>query len=159
MLKEGDAAPNDVNVFNQDNESTTLKDLAGKWIVLYFYPKDNTAGCTLEAKEFRDSYLSIKRLGAEIVGVSADTVRSHERFREKYDLPYPLWSDPERSLISAFDVWQKKKFMGREYMGIVRSTFLIDPKGIIRKIFPRVSPATHAEEVINALRTLNAKKR
>lgn len=115
--------------------------------MLYFYPKDDTPGCTTEACNFRDGYKEFKKLGLVILGVSADSVKSHKKFAEKFKLQFPLLSDEDKKVCNAYGVWQKKKFMGREYMGIVRSSFLIDEEGKIAKIYEEVKAPTHAGEV------------
>ncbi len=147
MLKEGDKIP-DLTLSDQDGESVALKDFAGKTVVLYFYPKDSTPGCTTEACGFRDGYASIQAKGAVVVGVSADSVKSHRNFADKQRLPFTLLSDPERVAIKAFGAWGEKKMYGKVYEGILRSTFVIGPDGIVKKVFPKVSPATHAQEII-----------
>lgn len=151
MLKSGDKAPT-ISVIDMDGKKVSLKDYAGKTVVLYFYPKDNTTGCTIEAENFRDYQKDIKKLRAVIVGVSKDSPHAHQKFIAKYDLNFPLWSDERGTLVKAFGVWQKKKFMGREYMGIVRTTFIIDGKGKILKIFPKVTPKVHGREVYEYLK-------
>jgi len=117
-------------------------------VLLYFYPKDDTPGCTVEACTIRDNYSSFKKMGITVFGVSADPVKKHAKFAEKYELPFTLLSDENKEAIEAYDVWGKKKFMGREYMGINRVSFLIDDKGKIAKIYEEVKPAKHAGEVL-----------
>lgn len=124
-----------------------MKKYLGKKVLLYFYPKDDTPGCTAEACNFRDSYKNFQKLGLVILGVSADSVKSHKKFAEKFDLPFPILSDESREVCEAYGVWKKKKFMGREYMGIERSSFLIDEKGKIEKIYEQVKAKEHAKEV------------
>lgn len=133
---------------------TKLADYKGKYIVLYFYPKDETPGCTVEACSFRDANNIMKQMGVEVVGVSKDAITSHLKFAEKHQLNFKLLSDPEKKLQEAFGVWQKKKFMGREYMGTARTTFIIGPDGEILKEFEKVKPNGHAEEVLNELTKL-----
>ena len=130
MLKVGDKAPV-IEVKDINNEKVSLADLSDQYVVLYFYPKDDTPGCTKEACSFRDWNAELKKLGVKVVGVSKDSVTSHKKFIEKYELNFDLWSDEDHQLIEAFGAWQKKSMMGKEYMGTVRSTFVIDPKGII----------------------------
>jgi len=146
MLKLGQKAP-EFSLLDQNSKEHHLHDYLGKKVLLYFYPKDDTPGCTTEACNFRDNIESLSNLGLIILGVSADSVKSHKKFEEKYKLPFPLLSDESRVVCEAYDVWQKKKFMGREYMGIVRNSFLIDEKGNIAKIYEDVKPKEHVSEV------------
>lgn len=132
---------------DQEGKMHSLKDYLGKKVLLYFYPKDDTPGCTTEACTFRDGYDEFIKMGLVILGVSADSVKSHKKFAEKFNLPFPLLSDETKEVCELYGVWQKKKFMGREYMGIVRSSFLIDEKGKIAKIYEEVKPKEHADEV------------
>ena len=148
-LKEGDKAP-DFAVNDGEGKTVRLKDLKGKKFVLYFYPKDDTPGCTKEACSFRDSFSKFKRRGIEVFGVSLDSEKSHQKFTEKFSLPFRLLADTDRKLSESFGTYGKKKFMGREYMGNHRMTFLIDEKGKIKKIFEKVKPEDHAEEVLAA---------
>jgi len=148
-LKEGDKAP-DFAVNDGEGKTVRLKDLKGKKFVLYFYPKDDTPGCTKEACSFRDSWSKFKRRGIEVFGVSLDSEKSHQKFTEKFSLPFRLLADTDRKLSESFGTYGKKKFMGREYMGNHRMTFLIDEKGKIKKIFEKVKPEDHAEEVLAA---------
>jgi peroxiredoxin Q/BCP len=149
MLKEGDKAPN-FAARDAEGNPVQLSDLRGQKIVLYFYPKDDTPGCTKEACSFRDSYSKFKKRGIKVIGVSLDSEASHKKFAAKYDLPFTLLADVDRSISDAYGTYGKKKFMGREYMGIHRMTFLIDEKGSIKKVFPKVKPETHADEVLAA---------
>lgn len=135
----------------------SLKEYLGKWVVLYFYPKDDTPGCTVEACSFRDNYSRFKRVGIVVLGVSVDPVRKHAKFAEKYSLPFTLLSDEEKTVVAKYGVWGKKKFMGREYMGTMRTTFLIDPVGKIFKIYENVKPDAHAEEILSDVRTFSKK--
>ena len=128
-----------------------MNDLAGKTVVLYFYPRDNTPGCTIEACEFRDNFAALKKAGAVVLGVSSDDLKSHAKFIEKQQLNFVLLADTEKNIHEAYGVWGKKKFMGREFMGIVRSTFLIDDKGKIKKIWSPVSVKDHVKEVLENL--------
>ena len=148
-LKEGDKAP-DFAVNDGEGKTVRLKDLKGKKFVLYFYPKDDTPGCTKEACSFRDSWSKFKRRGIEVFGVSLDSEKSHQKFTEKYSLPFRLLADTDRKLSESYGTYGQKKFMGREYMGNHRMTFLIDEKGRIKKIFEKVKPEDHAEEVLAA---------
>lgn len=132
----------------------SLKDYHGKQLVIYFYPKDNTPGCTQEGQDFRDLYEEFKAAGAEVVGVSRDSVRSHENFKAKYGFPFPLLSDKDEALCQQFDVIRPKKLYGREYMGVERSTFLIDAKGVLRQEWRSVKVKGHAEEVLEAVKGL-----
>lgn len=140
---------------DQNGDVHKLSDYAGKWLVLYFYPKDDTPGCTTEACTFRDARELIAELGnAEVVGVSKDTVRSHKKFVDKYGLNFTLLSDPEHKTIEAYDSWKPKKFMGREYIGTERNTFIISPDGEIVKEYIGVDPKTHAAQLIADLQSL-----
>ena len=150
MLKVGNKAPDFTLPSNEDAE-VSLKDYRGKKVVLYFYPKDDTSGCTKEACSFRDNLARVKRKGAVIFGVSADSVTSHQKFIDKYDLTFPLLSDESKEMIKAYGVWKEKSFMGRKYMGIERTTFIIDEQGKIAHIFPKVSVEGHTEEVLEKL--------
>jgi peroxiredoxin Q/BCP len=135
-------------------ERLSLKDLKGKPVVLYFYPKDDTSGCTTEACEFRDAVPRFKKSKAVILGVSPDTVKSHQKFKAKYKLPFTLLADPEHTVLEKYGVWQEKSMYGRKYMGVVRTTFIIDAAGKVAKIFEKVKPAGHASEVEAALAEL-----
>ena len=149
-LKIGDKAP----VFeapDQNGETRRLSDYAGKKLILYFYPKDNTPGCTRQACAFATSYSEFEKKNAVVVGISKDSVSSHLKFAEKYSLPFILLSDPELQAIQAYGVWQEKKLYGKTSMGVVRTTFLIDEQGKIIKIMPKVKPDTNAEEVLAML--------
>jgi peroxiredoxin Q/BCP len=150
MLKVGDKAP-DFSGVDENGNKISLKDFKGKKVVLYFYPKDNTTGCTAEACDFRDSYSRIKRKGVVLLGVSPDSEKSHQNFKEKYDLPFPLIADTDKTIANAYDVWQEKSMYGRKYMGIVRSTFVIDEKGKIMAVFPKVKVTGHVDQVLEAL--------
>lgn len=146
MLSIGKKAPQ-FSLRDQDGTVHALQDYLGKKVLLYFYPKDDTPGCTTEACNFRDNHKELMNMGLVILGVSKDTVKSHKKFAEKYTLPFPLLSDEDTKVAQAYGVWGLKKFMGREYMGITRSSFLIDEAGNIAKIYEQVKPADHAEEV------------
>jgi peroxiredoxin Q/BCP len=149
MLKEGTAAPN-FTAKNANGETVKLKDLRGRKVVLYFYPKDDTPGCTKEACAFRDEFSDFKKSGIEVLGVSPDGEASHQKFAAKYKLPFTLLADPDHSIADTYGVWGEKKFMGRTYMGVKRMTFLIDEKGKIKKVFEKVKPEEHAREVLEA---------
>lgn len=149
-LKEGDPAPAFEGI-DQNGQTIKLSDHAGKKVVLYFYPKDNTPGCTAEACDFRDHVGELARHGIQVIGVSADSEKSHKKFVDKFDLPFPLIADTEREVIKAYGVWGKKKFMGREYDGIHRETFIIDEKGTIEKIFTKVKTKEPTAQVLEAL--------
>jgi peroxiredoxin Q/BCP len=136
---------------DQDETPVDLVSLRGKWVVLYFYPKDSTPGCTVEACDFRDNFRRLSAKDAVVLGVSRDSAKSHRNFREKKDLPFPLLVDADADVCKLYGVWQLKKFMGREFLGIVRSTFLIDPKGKIAKVWSPVSVKGHVDEVLAAL--------
>lgn len=141
---------------DQNGKMHVLKDYRGGWVVLYFYPKDDTPGCTIEACSFRDNFSALKKIGAVVLGVSIDPVKKHAKFVEKYSLPFTLLSDEEKRIVRLYGVWGKKKFMGREYMGTNRVSFLIDPKGRIAKIYDPVKPAEHVAEVLTDIRELAA---
>jgi peroxiredoxin Q/BCP len=148
-LKEGDKAP-DFSVPDAEGNVVRLKDLRGKNVVLYFYPKDDTPGCTKEACAFRDSFGKFRKRGIEVLGVSLDSEKSHQKFAKKFDLPFRLLADTDRALSEKYGTYGEKKFMGRKYMGVHRMTFLIDEKGKIKKIYEKVKPDDHAEEVLAA---------
>lgn len=139
---------------DQDGKEHSLTDYKGKWVVLYFYPKDNTPGCTKEACNFRDSYHELQNLGVQILGISKDTIISHKKFAEKYNLNFPILSDSDKKVMKAYKSWGIKKFMGREFEGTLRNTYLINPKGEIEKIYEKVNPLTHASEIISYLKDL-----
>jgi len=149
MLKEGTTAPA-FKTTDQNGESVSLKELRGRKVVLYFYPKDDTPGCTKEACSFRDAYSKFKKKDITVLGVSPDKEAAHKKFVTKYQLPFTLLADTDHSIAEAYGVWGEKKFMGRTYLGVHRTTFLIDEKGKIRKIFEKVKPQDHASEVLEA---------
>ncbi len=149
-LKESDTAP-DFTATTAEGRQISLSDFRGSNVVLYFYPRDDTPGCTKESCAFRDEFAVFKRKGAVILGISVDSVKSHAKFANKYNLPFPLLSDENRSIVQAYGVWGQKSFLGRKYMGTHRVTFLIDPDGRIKKIWPNVKPAEHAKEVLEFL--------
>jgi len=153
-LQIGDLAP-DFDVETDRNEHVKLSDLRGEWVVLYWYPKDDTPGCTTEACGIRDNWQMLSG-EAKLFGISPDSVKSHQKFRDKFSLPFPLLADEGHQVSERYGVWGQKKFMGREYMGVDRSTFIIDPDGKIARVFPKVSPAGHAMELAEALRELKS---
>jgi peroxiredoxin Q/BCP len=152
-LKVGDKAPA-FKLKDDAGATRTLKDFAGKTLILYFYPKDDTPGCTQESCDFRDNLNRLTSSGAAVAGLSADSVESHVKFKKKHGLNFPLLSDPDHEALNAYGVWQEKSLYGRKFMGIVRSTFVIDGKGIIRAAFPKVSVTGHVDEVLAAVRGL-----
>ena len=150
MLKVGDKAPLFEGV-SQQNEAVRLADMAGRKVILYFYPKDNTSGCTLEAKSLRDGKRALAEMGFEIVGVSPDSVKSHQNFCAKHELNFTLVADTERTICEAFGVWVEKSMYGRKYMGVARKTFLLNEEGTITHIFDKVKTADHYRQIINEL--------
>ena len=152
-LKVGDKAPDFAVAFDNAQEVTT-ETLKGKIKVIYFYPKDDTPGCTIEAKDFRDYIKAFEAAGAVVVGVSRDSVKSHDKFKQKYCLPFPLASDEEGTMCEDYGVWVEKSMYGKSYMGIERTTFLIDKVGIIRSIWRKVKVEGHVVEVLNAVKKL-----
>ena len=147
MLKQNDKAP-DFELKDSEGNVVKLSDFKGKEVVLYFYPKDNTPGCTAEACSFRDNFAEYKKKGVIVLGISADSVESHKKFAEKYSLPFKLLSDEKAEVCKSYGVWGKKNFAGREYDGIFRTTFLIDKKGIIKEVISKIKCETHAEDVL-----------
>ena len=150
MIEIGKKAP-DFTLFDKDNKSVSLSDFLGKKVVLYFYPKDNTPGCTRQACAFASLYDDFRKKNVEVIGISKDSVNSHIKFAEKHNLPFVLLSDPELTAIKAYDVWQEKKMCGKVSMGVVRTTFIIDEQGNIQKIMPKVKPDTNAQEILAEL--------
>lgn len=146
MIQLHQKAP-DFSLLDQHGNTQSLKQYLGKKVLLYFYPKDDTPGCTTEACSFRDNYEALTAAGLVVLGVSKDTVTSHKKFADKFELPFPLLADEDTTVSQAYGVWGLKKFMGREYMGISRSSFLIDEKGGVEKIYETVKPALHVSEV------------
>ena len=142
----------DFNLPNQDGKNVKLDDFAGKWLVVYVYPKDDTPGCTTEACAFRDGIDQIKKRGAVVLGVSADSVDSHKKFIDKFDLNFPLLADTDKKMVEAYGTWKEKSMYGKKYMGIERTTFIIDEQGKISHIFPKVKVDQHYDEVVGALR-------
>jgi peroxiredoxin Q/BCP len=149
-LKEGDIAPA-FEAQTGDGKTVRLADFAGKTVVLYFYPRDNTPGCTVEACSFRDNFAALKKRGAVVLGVSADSVASHAKFAKKFSLPFTLLSDPEKKIVNDYGVWVQKSFMGRKFLGIERATFVIGGDGRIQKIFRKVNPKKHVAELLEVL--------
>ena len=150
MIDVGQKAP-EITFYGSDGAEKKLSDFIGKKIVVYFYPKDDTPGCTKEACGFRDDYDDYLEAGAVVVGVSPDNAKSHDKFRNKYNLPFFLSSDEDHSISEAYGVWGEKQMMGRKYMGVFRTTFVLDETGNIIKVFPKVSPEGHSQEVLKAL--------
>lgn len=154
LLAHGDPAPLFESV-DQDGQPVKLVDYKGKKVILYFYPKDDTPGCTKEACAFRDNFPKFKKIGVEVLGVSIDTEKRHKKFTEKYDLPFRLIVDEEKAIVENYGVWGLKKFMGREYMGTARVTYLINEEGIIEMVWPKVKPEKHASEIVAYLEQNN----
>ncbi|MBU8922333.1 MAG: thioredoxin-dependent thiol peroxidase [Bacteroidales bacterium] len=152
-LSEGSKAPA-FNLPDQNGDKHRLSSYKGQWVLVYFYPKDNTSGCTKEACAIRDNFPAFNKLRIKVFGVSKDSVASHARFAGKYDLPFTLLSDEGLDMLKKYGVWQKKKMTGREYMGIVRMSYLIDPKGKVKKAYLKVKPPEHAEQVLEDLKGL-----
>jgi thioredoxin-dependent peroxiredoxin len=150
MIAEGQAAP-DFELTSDSGQAVRLSELSGKPVVLYFYPKDDTPGCTAQACGIRDVYGEFERAGAVVLGVSPDDERSHVKFKEKYDLPFTLLADTDHTVAEEYGVWGEKSFAGRKYMGVSRSTFVIDADGNVKKVMHDVKPATHADDVLAAL--------
>ena len=150
MLTVGSKAP-DFTLTDREGRAVSLFDFRGKKVVIYFYPKDNTPGCTRQACAFAGAYAAFQEKNVEVIGISRDSTASHQRFAEKYNLPFILLSDPERQAIEAYGVWQEKKLYGKVSWGIVRSTFIVDEAGIITAVMPKVKPDTNAAEVLEAL--------
>lgn len=150
MLKVGDKAP-DFSLVADNGEKVSLKDYKGKKVVLYFYPKDMTSGCTQEACDFRDNIKRIEKKNAVVIGVSPDDTKSHNKFKDKYELPFTLLSDETKTMLKDYGVWQEKSMYGRKYMGVVRTTFIIDEKGKIEKIYEKVKVPGHIDEILNEL--------
>jgi peroxiredoxin Q/BCP len=151
MPEVGKKAP-DFSLQDQDGNKVSLKDFKGKKVVLYFYPKDNTSGCTKEACNFRDDFPKFKKTAAVILGVSPDTVESHKNFTAKYNLPFKLLSDEDKKVLKKYDVWKEKSMYGRKYMGVVRTTYIIDENGKIKNVFNKVKVDGHNSELMEALK-------
>lgn len=152
MLEAGTKAP-DFTLEDKDGNQVSLSDFKGQKVILYFYPRDNTPGCSRQACAFASAYDEFKTLNAAVIGISKDSVASHQRFAEKYDLPFILLSDPERQAIEGYDVWKEKKNFGKVSMGVVRTTYIIDENGIIEKVMKRVKPDTNAAEILEYLKS------
>ena len=149
-LQEGDKAPN-FTANDQNGQQVSLTDFKGKTVVLYFYPKDDTPGCTAEACDFRDNYQSLVGKGFEVVGVSTDDEKSHKKFESKYSLPFPLIADTEKEIVEAYGVWVEKNMYGKKYMGTARTTFIIDADGVIKKIIDKVDTKASSQQVLDLL--------
>lgn len=155
MLKEGDKAP-EFELQDDSGKTVKLPDLKGQKVILYFYPKDDTPGCTKEACDLRDRSKEVKKQGAVVLGVSPDSVESHQKFKTKFNLPFQLLADPGSKVCQLYGVWKEKSMYGRTYMGVERTTFIIDEKGKIAKIFPKVKVDGHVEELLNQLAAIPA---
>ena len=153
MLKINTKAPA-LNLYSTSGNSYSLKDSIGKYVVLYFYPKDDTPGCTIETNDFNKLLTKFKKINCDVFGISKDNLKSHNKFKEKYKIKFDLLADDEIKIIKSYKIWAKKKFMGREFMGVIRSTFLIDPKGKIVKIWENVKVKDHAKEVLDTLKNV-----
>jgi thioredoxin-dependent peroxiredoxin len=153
MIEEGTKAPQ-FKLASSEGGEVSLKDLRGKTVVLYFYPKDDTPGCTREACAFRDSQATLKKKGVVVLGVSGDSLASHEKFKSKYKLNFPLLSDPDKAVAQKYGAWGEKVLYGKKSVGMIRSTFVIDADGVVRKVFPRVKVDGHAEKVLEAVSNL-----
>ena len=153
MVEVGQPAP-DFTLPDQNGQDVTLSRFLGQPVVLYFYPKDDTPGCTKEACAFRDARKDYETLGAKVIGVSPDSVKAHLKFVDKYELPFTLVADTEKSVCQSYGVWQEKSMYGKTSMGVVRSTFLIDGKGVVRQVFPKVKVDGHSDAVLNAIKAL-----
>jgi peroxiredoxin Q/BCP len=151
MVSEGEVAP-DFTLRSDTGEDVALSSLRGRPVVLYFYPRDDTPGCTTQACGIRDEYGEFERAGAVVLGVSPDDERSHVKFKQKYELPFTLLADPDHAVAEEYGVWGEKNYMGRKYLGVSRSTFVIDEAGVVKKVFPKVKPAAHAKDVLAVLR-------
>jgi len=148
-LNEGDKAP-DFNGIDQDGNQVSLSDFSGKKLILFFYPKDNTPGCTAEACNLRDNYADLKAQGYELLGVSPDSEASHQKFISKHELPFPLLADTEKTVLKAYGVWGKKKMYGREFDGVFRTTFVINQEGVIAQVFKKVKTKDHSQQILSA---------
>lgn len=155
MLEVGMKAP-EFTLNDKDGQAVSLSDFKGKKVVLYFYPKDSTPGCTRQACAFAGAYDVYKEIGVEVIGISKDSMKSHQNFANKYELPFILLSDPELQAIQAYDVWKEKKLYGKVSMGVVRTTYVIDEEGMIEHVMPKVKPDTNAEDVLAYLNQANA---
>ena len=155
MIEVGQPAP-EFNLSDQHGQPVSLSQFRGRPVVLYFYPKDDTPGCTTEACAFRDARASYESAGAKVIGVSPDDVKSHKKFADKYELPFTLAADPEKTVCQSYGVWQEKNMYGKKSMGVVRSTFVIDAAGIVRRVFAKVKVDGHSDEVLKAIEGLTA---
>jgi peroxiredoxin Q/BCP len=155
MLKPGDKAPMETEIHDSEGNPVKLKDIYSDYVVLYFYPKDDTPGCTTEACSFRDDSHQIEKLGARVIGVSKDGQDSHQKFADKHKLNFPLWSDSDLKLAKKFGAWGEKNMFGKKFMGVTRSTFIIRKDGEIVKVWEEVKPGNHSQEVIAALSDIN----
>jgi len=153
---KGNKAP-DFSLKDQKGKTHTLSDYKGHIVLIYFYPKDNTPGCTSQACAIRDNFPFFEKLNVKVLGISVDSVKSHKRFADKYELTFTLLSDEEKKVVDLFGVWGKKKFMGREFMGTLRTSFLVNNDGVIEKVYEKVKPAVHAEEVLKDIEDLNSR--
>ena len=149
-LKEGDKAP-DFSGVNQDGETVSLSDFAGKKLILFFYPKDNTPGCTAEACSLRDNFSELKAQGYALLGVSPDSAKKHQNFINKYELPFPLLADTEKEVLQAYGAWGEKSMYGKKYMGVLRSTFVISEEGMIEKVISKVKTKNHANQILEEM--------
>jgi len=153
LLKKGTKAKA-FSLPDEQGKTRSLKDYLGSWVILYFYPKDDTPGCTAEACQFRENFPKFKQMKVKVLGVSVDPPKKHKKFIEKYGLPFTLLADEDKSVVNLYGVWGKKKFMGRDYMGIFRTSYLIDPAGKIRKVYENVKPDLHADEVLGDMKEM-----
>ncbi len=154
MLKPLDQAPLDIPVIDNQGKKTSLNEHLGQYLVIYFYPKDDTPGCTTEACSFRDANVELQKLGVKVIGISKDSLSSHQKFAEKHRLNFPLWSDPDHQLLEAFGAWGQKNRFGKLYMGIIRSTFVLDPQGKILKTWENVRVNNHTQEILEFLKSI-----
>ncbi len=153
ILKERDIAPN-FKLKDQFGKEHSLKDYLGKWVLLYFYPKDDTPGCTKQACEIRDSWSKFKKIKIVVLGISKDSIKSHKKFAEKYNLPFLVLADEEKKVVTEYGVLKKKKFLGKEFLSVERTSFLIDKEGVILKIYKKVNPKNHADLILNDFKNL-----
>jgi peroxiredoxin Q/BCP len=158
MLEKGDKTPASLKLVDEQGDALKLKDFIGSWVVVYFYPRDDTPGCTIEAEGFRDHEKKFEKLNTKILGVSKDTCASHQKFITKRKLTFTLVADEEHALMESFGTWGERKFMGRTYMGTSRSTFLLDPKGRVAHVWEKVKPLGHPEDVLGVLQALMDEK-
>ena len=149
MIQKGQLTPINIEVLDKTGQPVALSSILGKPTIVYFYPRDNTPGCTKEACDFRDYNQELVKMGVQIIGISGDSVESHNKFKEKHQLNFPLWSDPERKLIKAFGVLKEKTMFGKKFQGIVRSTFLLDKTSKVLYVWPKVKANGHAQEILN----------